>query len=125
LISRALPKELVAPFKPREIGVAFDIGHALVVHKDEWVLHFEKLKSHLQIAYVKDPGPQGDFVPFGAGLVAQTDFFKRLKAMGYNAPISMHIEFDWSNKRASMNRAALLKTLKTSTAVVRSWMATV
>lgn len=116
--------ELMAPFKPEEIGVAFDIGHALIVHKDQWTAHFEKLKSHLQIAYVKDPGPENGFVPFGAGRVQQTDFFKRLKALNYSAPVSMHIEFDWSNKRAALTRDALLKALKASTEVVRNWLAT-
>ncbi len=45
--------ELVTDFDPAQIGVAFDIGHALVVHGDDWRRYFEKLKSHLKIAYVK------------------------------------------------------------------------
>lgn len=110
--------QIVKDFNPDQIGVTFDIGHALIVHGDEWSRHFERLKSHLRIAYVKDPSPAGRFVPFGEGRIPQTDFFKRLKAMGYSAPFSMHIEFEWGK-----NRAALVSALQRSQRVVRSWLA--
>ena len=58
--------DIVKDFDPAQIGVAFDIGHALVVHGDDWRRHFEKLKSHLKVAYVKDVtrgGPLGAVWP--------------------------------------------------------------
>jgi len=33
----------------RATGIAFDIGHALVVHGDDWRAQFEKLKSHFKL----------------------------------------------------------------------------
>src|SRR4051812_1321741 len=36
--------EVLAGFNPNEIGAAFDIGHAIKVHGDEWRPLFEKLK---------------------------------------------------------------------------------
>ena len=74
--------DIVKDFDPAQIGVAFDIGHALVVHGDDWRRHFEKLKSHLKIAYVKDVKREGRWVPFGEGDIGSTGYFKLLKRTG-------------------------------------------
>ena len=115
--------DIVKDFDPAQIGVAFDIGHALVVHGDDWRRHFEKLKSHLRVAYVKDVTRGGRWVPFGQGDIASTGYFKLLKQMGYRAPVSMHIEFDWADGGKSKTRAALLKALQESARVLRRWLA--
>jgi sugar phosphate isomerase/epimerase len=114
---------IVKDFDPAQIGVAFDIGHALVVHGDDWRRHFEKLKSHLKVAYVKDVTRGGRWVPFGQGDIASTGYFKLLKQMGYRAPVSLHIEFDWHDGGKSKTRAALLKALQESARVLRRWLA--
>jgi sugar phosphate isomerase/epimerase len=116
-------RELTAGFDPAQIGIAFDIGHALIVHGDDWKSHFEKIKSHLKVAYVKDASRAGRWVPFGQGDVGQSGYFKMLKEIGYNASISLHIEFDWSDKGKSKTRPALLKALKDSARVLRRWLA--
>jgi sugar phosphate isomerase/epimerase len=116
-------EELVSDFDPAQIGAAFDIGHALIVHGDDWRGHFEKLKSHLKIAYVKDAKRDGRWVPFGQGDIGATGYFKLLKAMGYHAPISLHIEFDWSNMGKNETRAALVTALTESTQVLKRWLA--
>ena len=115
--------EIVKDFDPDQIGVAFDLGHALVVHGNDWLPHFEKLKRHLSVAYVKDAKLGARFVPFGQGDFSQTDYFTRLKRMGYRAPFSVHIEFDWSEKGKNKTRTALLKALKESAGVLRQWLA--
>jgi sugar phosphate isomerase/epimerase len=115
--------ELVKDFDPAQIGVAFDIGHALVVHGGDWRQHFEKLKPHLKIAYVKDVKREGRWVPFGEGDIAATGYFKLLKELNYQAPISMHIEFDWTDGGKSKTRPALLKALQDSAGVLRRWLA--
>jgi len=116
-------RQMVSGLDPAHIGVAFDIGHALIVHGDEWRTHFEQLKSHLKIAYVKDAKRPGGWVPFGEGDVGRTDYFKRLKQMDYQAPISMHIEFDWSEQGKSKTRPTLLKALRESSRVLKQWLA--
>jgi sugar phosphate isomerase/epimerase len=116
-------REIVSEFDPAQVGVAFDIGHAIIVHKEEWRPRFEALKSHIKVAYVKDAKMAGRWVPFGDGDVGHLGYFKLLKQMGYNAPISMHIEFDWTEKGKTKNREALVKTLKESGAVLRKWLA--
>ena len=115
--------DLVKDFDPAQIGVAFDIGHALVVHGDDWRQHFEKLKSHLKIAYVKDVKRPGRWVPFGEGDIAATGYFKLLRELKYNAPVSLHIEFDWTNGGKSKTRPALVKALQDSARVLRRWLA--
>ena len=116
--------EIVKDFDPAQIGVAFDIGHALAVHGDGWRQHFEKLKSHLKIAYVKDVKRGGGWVPFGQGDIASTGYFKLLKQLGYRAPVSLHIEFDWTDGSKSKTRPALGKALQESAQVLRRWLTT-
>jgi len=115
--------EIVKDFDPAQIGVAFDIGHALVVHGDDWRRQFERLKSHLKIAYVKDVKRDGRWVPFGEGDIARTGYFKLLKELNYQAPVSLHIEFDWTDGGKSKTRPALVKALQDSSRVLRRWLA--
>ncbi len=115
--------ELVKDFDPAQIGVAFDIGHALVVHGEGWREHFEKLKSHLKVAYVKDVMREGRWVRFGEGELGRTGYFRLLKQMNYSAPISLHIEFDWADKGKTATRAALVDALKHSLKILKQWLA--
>ena len=115
-------EEILAVFDPNEIGAAFDIGHAIKVHQNEWRRHFEKLKSHVKTAYVKDTSKSGQWVRFGDGEIGKVGYFKLLRDSGYDAPISMHIEFDWSQKGANKNSDALLVALKESVGVLRRWL---
>ncbi len=115
--------EIVKEFTPEEIGVAFDIGHAVVVHGDGWRPYFEKLKSHLKIAYVKDVNRDGKWVPFGEGELARTGYFSLLKQLGYRAPISLHIEYAWVAQGEKPTRQALVKALQDSSGVLKQWLA--
>lgn len=116
-------RQIVEGFDPDQIGVAFDIGHALIVNGRDWAGHFDALKPHLKVAYVKDPGRAARFVRFGEGQVGQTDFFKRLKTAGCAAPLSMHIEFEWGDASGAKTRAALVQALQESVRVVKTWLA--
>ena len=109
-------------FDPAQIGVAFDIGHALLVHGDQWRGHFEKLKPYIRVVYVKDVKRGGGWVPFGQGDIERTGYFKLLRQMDYRAPISLHIEFDWTEKGKARTREALVKALRESAQVLRSWL---
>jgi sugar phosphate isomerase/epimerase len=115
--------EIVKDFDPDQLGVAFDLGHAIVVHGDDWTEHFERLKPHVKVAYVKDVRRPKQFTAFGEGEFGKTDWFKRLKQMNYAAPYSMHIEYEWAGKGNPKTREALLSTLKSSAAALRRWHA--
>jgi sugar phosphate isomerase/epimerase len=114
--------EVVKDFDPAQIGVAFDIGHAIIAHGDDWRRHFERLKSHLRVAYIKDIKRGQGFVRFGQGELASNGYFKLLKQIDYRAPVCLHIEFDWSDKGKSKTRTALLGALQESTRVLRHWL---
>lgn len=116
-------RDLVLELNPDQVGVAFDIGHALIVHGDDWVTHFEALKSHLKVVYVKDCRKTGGFVKFGDGDIAGSDFFKHVKQIDYQAPISLHVEYDWSEGAKALNRRTMLATLRHSQTVLRRWLA--
>ena len=116
-------EQLVRGFDPQWLGVAFDLGHALLVHGDDWPKYFTALQPHLRVAYVKDTHRQRRFVPFGEGEFARTDFFKRLKAMKYSAPLSLHIEYDWDDGGKARTAAALEKAARASTETLRRWCA--
>ena len=119
----AVMAQLVQGFDPAQIAVAFDPGHALLVHGDDWPKHFTQLQPHLGVVYVKDTHRQRRFVPFGEGEFRQSDLFKRLKAMNYSAPLSLHIEYDWDEGGQARTPAALLKAAASSTKILRSWLA--
>jgi hypothetical protein len=77
----------------------------------------------VKVAYVKDYKTGGRFVRFGEGEFGKTDWFTQLKAMRCQAPISLHIEFDWTGPDKVKTREKLLTALKESTSTLRGWLA--
>jgi sugar phosphate isomerase/epimerase len=112
--------DIVKDFDPNQIGVAFDLGHALITHGDQWRSHFQRLKDHIRIVYVKDVKRPSRFVAFGQGEFGKTGFFRLLAQMNYNAPFSMHIEYDWASP-GNKTRAGLVETLKNSRRALEAW----
>lgn len=115
--------QVLEGFEARQVAAAFDLGHALLVHGDGWADRFDRLRPQLGVVYVKDTHRQRRFVPFGEGEFGQTDWFKRLKALRYSAPISLHIEFNWDDAGKARTREALLKAATDSTRTLRGWLA--
>jgi sugar phosphate isomerase/epimerase len=111
---------IVKDFDPDQLAVAFDIGHAIIEHGDEWRRHFDALKDHVRIVYVKDAGRTSRFVPFGEGEIGKTDFFRLLIAMNYAAPLCIHIEYPWAPE-GQKTRAGMIDTMKKSRLVVARW----
>ena len=114
---------LVEGFDPEQIGVAFDIGHALLVHGSEWESHFNRLKTFVRAVYVKDAKPPNRWVPFGQGEVGKSGYFRLLKEMGYHGPISLHMEYEWAHNGPEKKRSDLLEGLRESAGVLRTWLA--
>ena len=113
--------DLLKDLNPDEVGVAFDLGHAILTHGDDWPVHFDRLKDHLRVAYVKDVKRPVGFVPFGQGEFGHTDFFRRVAALGYSAPLSMHVEYEWAPKDGR-TRPALLAALRNSRQCLQRWL---
>jgi len=114
-------RRIVEGFDPEQIGVAFDIGHAIAVHGDGWRDQFKALQPHFKIAYVKDVTTDRKWVPFGQGAIGKCGYFDLLKQLHYSAPFSLHIEYDWTKSPDSKSRASLLSALKESSEKLRKW----
>jgi sugar phosphate isomerase/epimerase len=112
--------DLVKDFDPQRIAVAFDLGHAILVHGDAWRPRFEKLKPHIRVIYVKDVRRPAGFVPFGQGEFGPSGFFPMLAKMNYSAPLSMHIEYEWA-PQGKKTRSALAAVLKENRRVLGQW----
>ena len=112
--------DLLEGFSPKTVAVAFDLGHALLVHGDDWSGHFERLRPHVGVVYVKDTDRKRRFVRFGEGEFGRTGFFARLRELGYEAPLSLHIEFEWSQAGRS-SRESLELAVRESAAALRRW----
>ncbi len=112
--------DLVKDFDPRRIAVAFDLGHAIIVHGDAWRPRFEKLKPHVRVVYVKDVQRPARFVPFGQGEFGRSGFFPMLARMNYRAPLSMHIEYPWAPP-GKKTRSALAAVLKENRRALGQW----
>ncbi len=111
-------REIMADLNPEQMGIAFDAGHALITHGDEWPKHFEALKPWIKVAYVKDAKRGKGFVPFGQGDVNWPQYFGQLRQMNYRAPLSVHVEFDWAPK----DRDTLVRTLTDCRRAVGAWL---
>jgi sugar phosphate isomerase/epimerase len=112
--------EIVRGFDPEQLGVAFDIAHAINVHGMQWPAKFDKIRSHLRVVYVKDCNPQKQFVPLGQGQVGASGYFEVVKELRYNAPVSLHIEY--SGKAQPETRSELLMAVQNSLRLLRGWL---
>ena len=115
--------QIMQGFDPEQVGVAFDIAHAVNVHGAGWRPRFDKLKPQVKVVYVKDANADKKFVPLGEGDVGSTGYFKLLKQIGYHAPISLHIEYEGGPTPQPATRPVLLKAVKDSLRVLRGWLA--
>ena len=88
---------LIAPYSPEKIGLAFDIGHAIVEGTKCWPLHFALVQDYIDIAYIKDPSWNADsnsfgWAPLGTGLIP-SEYYRMLAKSGFDGPMSIHVEY--------------------------------
>jgi len=86
---------LLEGISPSDIGIAYDIRHAIVEAGLAWPIGFRLIRPHMRAVYVKDfqwRGPQPKNVPLGDGRV-DARFFKMLKQSDFKGPISLHMEY--------------------------------
>jgi len=114
--------QIVEGFDATQLGVAFDIAHALKVHRQAWPQAFEKIRPHLKVIYFKDTDRENHFVPLGRGEVAGSGFCPLSKQLHYESPISLHIEYEGGPKEQPKTRGELLEAVKDSLTVLRKWL---
>jgi sugar phosphate isomerase/epimerase len=84
------------------IGFYFDPGQATIEGgNNAWNLGFRRVRERLKMIAIKDfiwekSGGEwrARWVPLGEGMVRWPDFFKMLKQVSFQGPISLHIEYD-------------------------------
>jgi L-ribulose-5-phosphate 3-epimerase len=84
------------------IGFYFDPGQATIEGgNNAWNLGFRRVRERLKMIAIKDfiwEKSGGEWrtrwVPLGEGMVRWPDFFKILKQISFQGPISLHIEYD-------------------------------
>ncbi len=87
--------ELFDEFDPKEIGVAFDIGHATVEGAKAWPLNFARIQPYVDTIYVKEPAWKDNTLSWGGVGEGAVDkaFFSLLKKSDFSGPISLHVEY--------------------------------
>lgn len=79
-----------------DIAVAYDIRHATAEAGMSWPVTFNMIQPLVDTVYVKDfewgEGQKPMNVPLGEGRTP-VDFFKLLKEIGFDGPISLHEEY--------------------------------
>ena len=65
----------------------------------------------------------GSTMVFSQGDVGSSGYFELLRGVHYQAPISVHLEYDWQHKGKTKNREGLLTALRESSAVLTHWLA--
>jgi sugar phosphate isomerase/epimerase len=87
--------EVFDDYRPEEVGIAFDIGHATVEGAKAWPLNFARVQPYIDTIYVKEPAWQNNELswgPVGEGAVDKA-FFETLKASPFSGPVSLHVEY--------------------------------
>lgn len=88
---------LVHRHSPEKVGLAFDIGHAMIEGSQCWPIHFALIKDYIDVAYIKDPVWDADrdrfgWAPLGQGRIPAS-YYKMLADTGFQGPMSVHVEY--------------------------------
>lgn len=78
-----------------EIGLAFDVRHAVAEAGLAWPVFQKLAEPHMEALYVKDCHWQGERLantPLGKGRVDR-DMVRRCKPAGFQGPLSLHVEY--------------------------------
>ena len=94
--------QILQSLDPKWIGFYFDPGQATIEGgNNAWNLGFRRLSEKLKMVAIKDfvwekSGGQWKtrWVPLGEGMVRWPEFFKILREVSFQGPISLHIEYD-------------------------------
>ncbi len=80
---------------PEEIGVCFDIGHALIENTYSWQISWSRVSRYIDSLYLKDPvmkGSSHEWVRLGKGMVSDR-YYDLVNRLNFNGAISLHIEY--------------------------------
>ena len=84
---------LLRDIAPDDLGVAYDIRHAMVEGTSAWPVSWRLIRPWIRAYYVKDfkfDGVRAQNVPMGSGVVGKT-FYNELKRLDSVNPVSLHV----------------------------------
>tara|TARA_R110002049_G_scaffold4601_6_gene32886 strand:+ start:86275 stop:87177 length:903 start_codon:yes stop_codon:yes gene_type:complete len=88
-------REVLKGIPKTDIGVAYDIRHAMVEGGQSWPVTFRMIQPHIDTVYVKDyqwVDKKVTNVPLGQGHVSK-NFFEMLRDIQFDGPVSLHEEY--------------------------------
>jgi sugar phosphate isomerase/epimerase len=113
---------LVRDLDPSSIGICFDIGHATLEGGLSWPIEAKLMEPFYTAVMVKDfvwaKGAMGwkeQGCPLGEGMVNR-EFFRRLKASGYEGPICQHHEYELGE------HSQMVAQMKRDLDVLKRWL---
>jgi sugar phosphate isomerase/epimerase len=113
----------VKDLPPGQIGVCFDIAHAIIEGGLSWPIEARLMEPYLVSVFLKDfrwektaKGWQPNWCHFGEGTVDKS-FFANLKKSAFAGPLCQHHEYDHGTG------AELIANFKRDLATLREWLA--
>jgi sugar phosphate isomerase/epimerase len=109
--------------KIKNVGMCFDIGHAVVEGGLSWPIQARLAEPHYAAVYVKDftwqKGPDGWHpagCPLGEGMVDRS-FFAGLRRSGFSGPICQHHEYPLGDRKEMVSH------MRRDLRVLKDWLA--
>lgn len=92
--------ELLRDLPAEYTGSQYDVRHAMVEGANTWILGMRLLTPHIKTLAIKDftwqtvkGKPQAVTVPMGEGMVNWDQFFKTVKELKIEGPLTLHVEY--------------------------------
>jgi L-ribulose-5-phosphate 3-epimerase len=126
--------ELLHDFSPESIGSQYDVRHAMVEGTDTWMIGMRLIASHIKTLALKDftwktegGKPQPVTVPMGEGMVDWDLFFKMVKELNINAPMTLHVEYpllekDEEKLSLTLQQETIVRKLKKDVDFINSYL---
>jgi Xylose isomerase-like TIM barrel. len=126
--------ELFRDIPPEIIGSQYDVRHAMVEGTDSWTVGMRLIAKHIKTLALKDfiwktdgAKPQPVTVPMGEGMIDWDLYFKLVKELNINAPITLHVEYPLLEKEdlklsLSQQQEIIVRKLKKDTDFINSYL---
>lgn len=126
--------ELFRDLSPDVLGSQYDVRHAMVEGTDTWMIGMRLIASHIKTQAIKDftwktigGKPQPVTVPMGEGMVDWDLYFKMVKELKINAPITLHVEYPLLEKGEEkltllQKQEIIIKKLKKDVDFINSYL---
>lgn len=126
--------EMIKDVDPAFTGVQYDIRHATVEGANSWPLGLELISPHINSLVIKDTKwvqRNGRYVlentPLGEGMVDFKAFFKKVKALNIQVPLTLHLEYALLSKAeeslpVKQKQQIVLNKLKKDVQTLKGWL---